>query len=213
MNSIIFDMDGLMFDTERLSTNIWHQVLEEVGLEPNREFLNQIKGSNVRNSSILFKKYYDSELSFYDLNEIRNKKMINYLLSNEIPVKKGLFNLLNYLKLNNYKLALASSSPKEIVNICLNKSKVISYFDYIVSGDMVKNSKPSPDIFLLASNLLNSKPNETYVLEDSYNGVLAGINAKMKVFYIPDEINFDIDGVIKLKDLDKIKEYLEVHNG
>lgn len=212
MNYAIFDMDGLMFDTERLSTKIWFKVLDEAKLKPNMEFLNQIKGSNAKNSSILFKKYYDTKLTFDELNEIRNKKMIDYLLLNDIPIKTGLFNLLNYLKENNYKLALASSSPKEIVDLCLNKSKAISYFDYIVSGNMVNNSKPSPDIFLLASNLLGSKPSETYVLEDSYNGVLAGINANMKVFYIPDETNLDIDGVIKLKDLNKVKEYLEIHN-
>ncbi len=125
-----------MFDTETLAFNIWKKLLTENNLEIKEEFLYQIRGRNSNSSRILFNDYYKNSTVTYD--ELRNKKnelLRSYLLNNKIPYKKGLISLLNYLRENNYKMVVASSTESKYVRLYLEKEQLISYFDGIIGGD------------------------------------------------------------------------------
>ncbi len=198
----IFDMDGLMFDTEILAEEIWSNILKEYNLEPNKEFLDSIKGRNILDSKKIFESYYKTDVSFLTLKEERNKRLEAKLRCEGVPIKKGLIECLNFLKDKNILLALASSSSKKLILDNLTDTNLLSYFSYIVSGEDLKQSKPNPEIFLKCSSYFNLNVEECIVLEDSKAGIDAAINAGMKAIWIPDLVKFDIpDNVIKLNSL------------
>ena len=198
-------MDGLMFDTEVLAEKIWTKILASHSLVFNKEFLDSIKGRNIADSKVLFEKYYDTNISFLDLKEERNEMLEYELRHNGVPIKKGLVEALNYLKSLNKKIALASSSSKQLILDNLKDTNLTAYFDYIVSGEDFKQSKPNPEIFLNCSKHFNLQPERCLVLEDSKSGIEAAINANMQAVWVPDLVRFDIPSkVIKIKDLTKV---------
>lgn len=202
IDCVIFDMDGLMFDTERLAEEIWFKILKEVNLVPNKEFLDSIKGRNIADSKKIFESYYDTDVSFLTLKDKRNKALEKELRTNGVPLKKGLLECINYLKSLNKLLAVASSSSKELIIANLSDTNLLDSFDYIVSGEDFKQSKPNPEIFLNVSQHFNLLPSRCLVLEDSKSGVEAALNAKMHIGWIPDLVKFSIPKeVIKLDSL------------
>lgn len=212
IDSIIFDMDGLMFDTETLAFNIWKKLLTANNLEIKEEFLYQIRGRNSNSSRILFDDYYKNSKVTYD--ELRNKKnelLRSYLLNNKIPYKKGLISILNYLKENNYKMVVASSTESKYVRLYLEKEQLISYFDGIIGGDEVKYSKPNKEIFEKALGLLGVSSERALVLEDSLAGILASKNANIKSILVPDNLYIDeakINSLITLESLEEVENFL-----
>ena len=130
-----------------------------------------------------------------------------------MPVKKGLYNLLNYLKENSCKMAVASSSPRWEVEKHLKDANIYEYFIWIVCGDMVQNSKPDPEIYLKACELLKANQSECYALEDSKNGLLSAYRAGCKPIMVPDlwQPDDEILNVIvgKYEDLDEVKAAFE----
>ena len=107
-------------------------------------------------------------------------------LETSVPLKPGLFELLEYLKQNHVTLAVASSSPIEIIRSNLRVSGCESYFDRVISGHFLKRGKPAPDVFLYAADEIRLSPSDCYVLEDSINGVLAGLAAGCVTIMVPD---------------------------
>ena len=214
IETIIFDMDGLMFDTEHLSRIIWIKLFNKLNYPVKEEFFQLITGSNIHDSIDYFNKCYPtSKYSFIELKDIKNKEMVEYILKNGAPIKKGLFELLKYLKENNYNILLATSTSKRQALTILNKADVTSYFDNMIFGDEVVNSKPNPEIFIKVANKVNSIPSKCLVLEDSKNGVNAACKGGFNCIYIPDTIFFEPDkGVIKKDSLDQVIDYLELNN-
>lgn len=202
IDCVIFDMDGLMFGTEIMAERIWKSLLTEHNLVPNQEFLNKIKGRNIPDQTILFKKYYNSNLDYSKLKEERNIKLEHELRIEGVPLKKGLVECLNYLKSINKTLAVASSSDKHLILDNLKDTNLLSYFSHIVSGEDFKQSKPNPEIFLNVSEHLKIKPERCMVLEDSEAGITAALRANMQAVWIPDLVFFSIPKeVIKLNSL------------
>lgn len=202
IDCVIFDMDGLMFDTEVMAERIWVKIFKEHNLESNKEFLNKIKGRNIPDQTVLFKEYYKVNLDYSKLKEERNIRLEKELRTKGVPLKKGLIECLNYLKSLNKILAVASSSAKHLILDNLNDTNLLSYFSYIVSGDDFKQSKPNPEIFLNVSKHLNIKPEKCMVLEDSEAGIMAALSANMQAVWIPDLVKFDVPkNVIQLKSL------------
>ena len=194
-----------MFDTEVLAEKIWTKILASHSLAFNKEFLDSIKGRNIADSKVLFEKYYDTNISFLDLKEERNRMLEYELRHNGVPIKKGLIEALNYLKSLNKKIALASSSSKQLILDNLKDTNLTAYFDYIVSGEDFKQSKPNPEIFLNCSKHFNLQPERCLVLEDSKSGIEAAINANMQAVWVPDLVRFEIPSkVIKIKDLTEV---------
>ena len=125
----------------------------------------------------------------FDEEELRKwtkAYLTSYYETNRVPVKPGLYGLLDYLRETGRKLAVASSSPQWEVNHHLTDAGVLRYFDVIVCGDMVKKSKPSPEIYLAACEKLREKPADCFALEDSKNGLLSALAAGCKAIMVPD---------------------------
>lgn len=214
INAVIFDMDGTLIDTEKIKENGWKYAGKCLGIEINNKILSEIRGTNKEYiKSYLFNKLNHS-FDFEKLYKLREQFIQNDIEKNGIKTKSGLMEILNYLKSNNYKIALASSSDKRTIKQYLSKIEILDYFDTIVSGDMVKESKPSPEIYLTAVKLLNSKIENCIGVEDSVNGVLSLYRADIKAIMIPDleEPKKEINSILyaKLNSLLDIIDLLKI---
>lgn len=187
IRAVIFDQDGVMFDTERMSAKAWNKAGEELGIVMEEEFLCTIRGMNYQDATARFEVKFGG--SGIDYEELRRRKKEYFTAMRKelpLPVKPGLHELLAYLKEQGYKIALATGSTKEYSLDNLSEAGVTEYFEYIISGDMVEHAKPSPDIFLKSAQVLGEKPENCLVLEDSLNGVEAGISGGFVTVMVPD---------------------------
>ena len=182
----IFDMDGLMFDTERLYQETWREIAAEMGIVLPIEFTKEISGSNGELLNRIVRTYYHTDHP-EELFE-RCVKEVEQKLTHAVPIKPGLFELLDYLKSNGVKLAVASSSYMHVIESNLRTSKTEFYFDAVVSGQKLGRGKPFPDIFLYAAEQIHMDPGDCYVFEDSINGVLAGLAAGCETIMVPDYV-------------------------
>lgn len=185
LKGAIFDHDGLMFDTEKVWQANWKMVADEMGITLPEEFKNEICGSDGQHTLDVIQKYYHVE----DGSEIRKRVIKNVSddeVSKPIEMKPGLLEILDMFKRNGVKMAVASSSPKELILLNLKRSNLEGYFETVVSGKEVDHGKPAPDVFLLAAARLGLDPKECYVFEDAFNGVEAGVSSGAKTIMVPD---------------------------
>lgn len=182
----IFDMDGVLFDTERLYQDIWQELAREHGVELGSGFVKDISGTNGSRMLKTVEKYYrvSDGTAIVETCMRRMKEE----LSVHVPVKEGVFEILKFLKAKEIRTAVASSTAKERIEENLQRSGIRDYFMEIVSGSEVKNGKPAPDIFLCAAERIGLSPQECFVFEDSENGVRAGFFAGCATIMIPDLI-------------------------
>ena len=189
IKAVVFDMDGLMFDTERLTILAWDYAGEKLGLGKMGHMVYKTLGMNVESSRKIFSQEYGDKIVEEDLTKHAREFFNDYYEKNGIPIKTGLIEILSYLKENNYRLAVATSSNQKTVLSHLERANIKEYFDVIVCGDMIKNSKPAPDIYLKACELLDVNPSECLALEDSPNGIRSAFSAGLKPVMIPDLID------------------------
>lgn len=182
----IFDMDGLLFDTERVYQETWNEIAEEKGIELGKSFLYDISGTNGSRMCNVIEKYYQAEDGTAIMEACM--KRVGEKLSVQVPEKNGVRKILQSFKEKGVPLAVASSSNRQLIEANLAKTGIRPYFDVIVSGKDVAHGKPAPDIFLLAAEKLGCRPEECYVFEDSENGIKAGFAAGCKTVMIPDLI-------------------------
>lgn len=187
IKGVIFDMDGLMFDTERIAQIIWNQVWERNGINPNCPELGDMHGINVQEAAGRYEKVFHGAVDYYKLRAEKQKLMTDYIHTHGLPVKKGLYELLDYLREENYKIAIATSTMEREAFSYLEMAKVTGYFDGKVFGDMVKHGKPEPEIFCKAAEQLRLKPEECMVLEDSWNGLRGAIAGGFYTVMVPDQ--------------------------
>lgn len=210
---IIFDMDGLMFDTEKLAKRFWMKASEKFNYKIDDEIFKKTIGLNVKKTKEIYKKYYGDKFPYEEMRIEKIKLEKNYILSKGVPLKGGLFELLEYLKKIKLKIALATSTGKERTELLLNSSGVKKYFDVITCGDEIQNGKPDPDIFLETSQKMNCQPENCIVLEDSENGITGAWRAGMLPVMIPDMIEPTEETRAMLfkrfNDLVEVKNYFE----
>lgn len=186
IKAVIFDMDGLMFDTERLSARYWIQAGKEWGLTVSEEFLGSIRGSSKEAAECRFYECYDRSFDYWAIRNRKTELFREYLDSHEIPVKPGLTELLGFLKEQGIIVVLATSTAGQYAMQYLASAGVMNYFDDFVCGDMVKRCKPDPEIFYRAAQLAGCKPESCMVLEDSLNGIRAAIAGGFIPVMVPD---------------------------
>lgn len=182
----IFDMDGLMFDTEYLFMNFLIETAARSGYCITPELYCQTIGCN---GTLLKQKMLTVLGQDYPFEEISKKtkeKIKDYTLSYGLPEKEGLHDLLNHLKKKKIPCCVASSSDSSLVKMYLKKNQLQSYFSFIIGGDQVTKTKPEPEIFLKACEYFHIAPENCCVLEDSENGILASVAANIPVICIPD---------------------------
>lgn len=189
IRAVIFDMDGLLVDSEREGLYVLQNCGRKQGIEMSIDDIKLTLGSTYAFSIELYGRLYpelDAVQLFVDFKE----GMRELAEAGKLPLKKGARELLEYLRTHAIPCAVASSSPKSIVEIYLGKQGVLSYFDAFVTGDLGLPSKPAPDMFLQAAKELNALPEECLVLEDSVNGIKAGRAAGMQVGMVPDVLPY-----------------------
>ncbi|MBP3889116.1 MAG: HAD family phosphatase [Cellulosilyticum sp.] len=212
---IVFDMDGILFDTENLYIQCWSQAAKEAQVENIVPVLRECIGTNETRTREIIKFHYGED---FDLDYYHTKARANfskYIEDYGMPMKSGVHELLSYLKEEGYRIGLASSTKLESVKAHLKRAGIDHYFEVLVGGDMVKESKPNPEIYLIACNQLGAKPEETIAIEDSLNGIRAAFSAGMKPIMVPDliEPTKEIEAMLykKLDSLIAVKEFLMTH--
>ena len=187
IKAVIFDMDGVISDTQKLHASVEEKLLKKYGIELNSDEITE-KYAGVPDKEFFEKIFKDYKVSV-DVEKIINEKwkeMINIAKNNIFPIP-GIIELVKQLKENRFKLAVASSSPHNFIELVLSELKLEGKFDVIVSAEDVKFGKPNPEIFLLASKNLSVDPSECVVIEDGINGIIAAKRAGMKCILLTRE--------------------------
>lgn len=187
MFSVIFDMDGTLLDTESICIPAWDAAGEKQGFHNVSKHLPMVCGCNAAGSSAYLQKAYptmDVPAFKQDARAYIEKHLV-------VQYKPGAVQLLDFLKENGVRLALASGSTHESIAHHLQAVGATDFFEVCVSGADVQDGKPAPDIFLLTAQKLGVPPRECYVIEDSKNGVKAAAAAGMSCIGIPDMVPFD----------------------
>lgn len=184
--AVVFDMDGLMFDSERMIQRSWDVVGVKMGFGKMGKDIYHTLGLNNAESERYFKSAYGEDFPYLEFRENYRAEVHRDTVENGTPVKKGLYELLEVLREKKLRLAVATSSSYESAARLLEEAAVFDYFDAIVTGNMVERSKPAPDIYEKACTALGVLPEYALALEDSYNGIRSAHAAGMKVIMIPD---------------------------
>ena len=188
VRGVIFDMDGLMFDTERLATVLRNQVGDELRIDMTEEFLDSFRGQNPTAIRNAFLQRVGREFDFDGCMGRKDELQHRYIEEKGVPLKEGLPELLEYLKGQDIRMAVATSTQQSLAEKMLKIAGVYEYFDAVAYGNKVKRSKPFPNIFQKAAEDLGVPMRECLVLEDSISGVQAGKAAGGYIIHIPDVV-------------------------
>jgi mannitol-1-/sugar-/sorbitol-6-/2-deoxyglucose-6-phosphatase len=187
IKAVIFDMDGVLIDSEPYWRLAMIKGFKEVGLNFTDEDCRQTTGMRLKEViEFWFQRHSITQFSVVDTNSL----ILDYLtefIEKDGKEMLGVSELLNYLKANNYKIGLATSSDERFMNTVVTKLKLSVYFDAIVSAQKLQYAKPHPDVFLKCAEALGVLPQQCLVIEDSVNGVIAGKAASMRVIAVPEK--------------------------
>ena len=179
IKAAVFDMDGLMFDTERLAMAAWDYAGEKMGLGKAGYMVMKTLGVTAERADEIWREEFGSNVDTKAMRRYGREFTDNFYEHNKVPVKYGLYELLDWLKSAGIKTAVASSSTRRAVLRNLESAGITDKFDIIVSGEMA-------DIYLKACELLGESPKDCIALEDSRNGLWAAHNAGCRVIMVPD---------------------------
>lgn len=208
IQGIAFDMDGLMFDTERLAKDGWAYAGSLLGIEGAREASMKTIGLNAEGAMRVFKERFGENFNFQAARKLRVDYVASYIEKNGVPIKEGLIELLQFLEKNRYRMTVATSTERETATNYLRKAGVADYFPAIVCGDMITRGKPEPDIYLKAAETMGLAPGDCLALEDSPNGIRAAFRAGMKPVMIPDLV--EPDGEVERLLFQKVKTLKDI---
>ena len=182
----IFDMDGLLLDTERVCMSIFKQACDTLDIPFLDDVYPSIIGRNSAGIEQTLRAAYDQYIEYSKLHGDWKKHYDEVVLHQAIPVKEGVFDLLEWFQSKNIKLAVATSTGKEVARVKLRLAGLDTYFENVTTGCEVTNGKPDPEIYLLAANRITVDPKHCLAFEDSNNGVRSAVGANMSTFQIPD---------------------------
>ncbi|WP_443842587.1 HAD family hydrolase [Faecalibacillus intestinalis] len=213
IKAIIFDMDGLMIDSERVTFECYQERLKDMNLTMDEEFYKTLLGKPIKGIYQRFYDVYGNDFPIENVIQDVHQLMAERFETEGVPVKKGLVELLHYLKDNNYKTIVATSSNRDRVDKILAQAKITEFFDDSICGDEVTKGKPNPEVFLKSCQKLGVNVDEAIVLEDSEAGIQASYDANIKVICIPDmkypEKQYEEKTFKILKDLTEVTAYLK----
>ncbi|MGN1182725.1 MAG: HAD family hydrolase, partial [Faecalibacillus sp.] len=166
IKAIIFDMDGLMIDSERVTFEGYQVVLKKMGLTMSEDFYITLLGKPLKGIYQRFYDVYGYDFPIESVIKEVHQYMADRFENEGVPVKKGLMNLLQYLKDHHYKTIVATSSNRDRVDTILASAHIVQYFDDSICGDEVTKGKPNPEVFLKSCQKLGVNTDEALVLED-----------------------------------------------
>ena len=187
MKGAIFDMDGLLLDTERLYRESWVALAAEFGQTPDPVFPSAVSGSNGEGMLEIIRRHYPA-VDAQAFMESCIARVEGILDRQGAPVKPGARELLAFFQTQGFKIAVASSSGGARILANLRQTGLDGFFSAVVSGQEVERGKPEPDIFLLAAERIGCPPELCYVFEDGINGVRAGMAAGCVTVMVPDQV-------------------------
>lgn len=186
--AVVFDMDGVIFDTERLVIEFWKEVAKKHNIPNIEHTCIQCLGTNRVHTREIFLENYGADFP-YDPYRTEVTELFNtHYKGVPLPTKPGIRELLSYLQEQDIKVGLASSTAQHLVRDEIGTAGLLPYFQTLVCGDMVEHSKPAPDIFLKACEILNADPTKSIAIEDSFNGIRSAHCAGMTPIMVPDQV-------------------------
>ena len=207
MFSVIFDMDGTLTDTQSVCIHAWDYAGELQGFKNVGESIQYVCGMNKEGWETYLAEHYEGiDLLAFD------KAMREYIINSGTPeLKKGAKEILDFLKQNGVRMAVASGSDKYEIDWKLGETGILHYFKAFAGGDDVERCKPAPDVFLLAAERLGADPKDCFVFEDSSLGIKAGHTAGMKCIGVADVVPFtDEAKSLMFKELNSLEEAIPI---
>lgn len=211
MRAVIFDMDGLMFDTERIYYQAGDYAGEKMGIGKAGFMALKTLGMNGEMSRRVWRQEFGENYNEQELRVYCKEFVTDYFANHPVPVKEGLYPLLDFLQKRNVKLAVASSTKTPEVMERLESTNVKKYFQAVIGGEQVKLTKPDPEIFQMTAKALGENTENCFVLEDSKSGLISARDAGCKAIMVPDlwqpdeEVRGFATGIFK--DLNEVMEY------
>lgn len=187
IKGVLFDMDGVVLDTEKLYTRFWQEAAQELGYPMTREHALGMRSLSREIGERQLKAYLGDSVDYYQVRDKRIELMNAFIEEYGVEIKLGICELLSFLKEKGIKTAIATSSPLDRTKKYLSQVELVDEFDELISGHMVEHGKPEPDIYLYAASKLGLKPEECMVLEDSPTGILAAYRAGCIPVMVPDQ--------------------------
>ncbi len=210
--AVVFDMDGVIFDSERAVMQCWKEVASRHNIPDIEKAILACTGTTMVRTREIMLNLYGADFPYDEYARESSAIFHSRYDGGRLPMKPGVKELLTFLKEHDKKIALASSTRQQVVTDELRDAGIIEYFDRIICGDMVSRSKPAPDIFLKACEELNVSPSDSYAIEDSYNGIRAAHAGGLHPIMVPDLLPADEEmqslAEIVLPSLTSVMEYL-----
>lgn len=214
ISACIFDMDGLLIDSERIALRVFQQTCEHYGIGHQLPLYQQLLGTNHETTQTILSNTLPASINIEEFTDYWFEHY-SALTSQAVPLMTGVNNLLSYLERRQIPKAVATSTNTDRAVSKLENSGIAHRFSFIIGGDQISNGKPAPDIYLKAAQTLSLEPSVCLGLEDSPNGVKAATSAGLQVVQIPDILEPDAElltlGHTVLKDLDEVVSLLQSH--
>lgn len=184
--AIIFDMDGLLINSEPYWKIAEKKVFRKLGLTLTDTLLQQVMGFRLSEVVTHWYQYQPWQNPNFEQTENEILECVEILIQEHAEAMPGVYELLAFLAAQNIPMALASSSAMSLINMVIDKLAINRYFDVVCSAEIEPYGKPHPGIFLTAAKKLNAIPSNCLVIEDSINGVIAAKAARMKCVSVPE---------------------------
>lgn len=212
IKAVIFDLDGTLIDTEQIYKQIWPKALKQMGIDMKMEHYYAMRSLGRPFAPLKMKEWYGEDFDYDEARRIRKGYFEEYIAKHGIQKKTGAIELLEYLHNKGIVTAIATATDIERATQYLEMTGLNGYFDKVISATMVKEGKPSPDVYLYACKQLGLEPKECVAVEDAPNGIRSAYKAGCNVIMVPDQTGPDeelLSMVVACEDtLDKICELL-----
>ena len=182
MNTILFDMDGTLFDTEKHYQWAWRKAIADAGYELDASEVLKLRSLGAPYNVAQFQEWFGEEVDYRAIRQERVDLMKD-MLAHEIPLKPQ---TLEKLRQMGYSMAVVTATAQEQAVSNLKLAGLLPFFDHVISASMVKRGKPAPDVYLYACEVLGVQPENCYAVEDSPNGVMSAHAAGCRTIMIPD---------------------------
>jgi HAD superfamily hydrolase (TIGR01509 family) len=184
--AVVFDMDGLLIDSESIALAVSIEACREYGYKLDISVYNRCIGANDALAREILTAGHGSDFPYDLISKLFEEKYYKEVLNKPVPLKTGVLDLLKYLEKERVKKAVATSTNHSLAVKELTNAKINRYFDFVLGGDQISKGKPNPEMYLTVCERLREKPGDCLALEDSDNGVISAFEAGLTVIQIPD---------------------------